>query len=121
MVSALCTRFGLAIGYYLAPVVYVLMGLLFVIAWPISKLLDLLLGHSHATFFRRAELKELVDIHLKEDDESNEEPLTLDESRIIKGMFYLLSKSIKMIQLKSIKGTKIRGKRKLKGIRNKIC
>ena len=63
------------------------MGLLFIIAWPISKLLDLLLGHSHATFFRRAELKELVDIHLKEDDESNEEPLTLDESRIIKGIF----------------------------------
>ena len=30
------------------------MVLLFVVAWPISKLLDCLLGHEHSTFFRRA-------------------------------------------------------------------
>jgi hypothetical protein len=34
--------------------VKVLMILLFIIAWPISKLLDCLLGHEHSTFFRRA-------------------------------------------------------------------
>ena len=34
------------------------MVILFVVAWPISKLLDCLLGHEHSTFFRRAgELK----------------------------------------------------------------
>ena len=30
------------------------MVLMFVVAWPISKLLDCLLGHEHSTFFRRA-------------------------------------------------------------------
>ena len=30
------------------------MVLLFIIAWPVSKLLDCLLGHEHSTFFRRA-------------------------------------------------------------------
>ena len=30
------------------------MALLFIVAWPISKLLDCLLGHEHSTFFRRA-------------------------------------------------------------------
>ena len=30
------------------------MVLLFVVAWPLSKLLDCLLGHEHSTFFRRA-------------------------------------------------------------------
>lgn len=34
--------------------VKVLMVLLFIVAWPISKLLDCLLGHEHSTFFRRA-------------------------------------------------------------------
>ncbi|XP_020909481.2 DUF21 domain-containing protein At4g33700, partial [Exaiptasia diaphana] len=80
--QALCTRYGLKIGATMAPFVKCLMILLFVIAWPISKLLDCLLGHDHSTFFRRAELKELVDLH-KESADGNEDPLQDDEVMII--------------------------------------
>ena len=62
--------------------VYRLMGLFFIIAWPLSKLLDCLLGHEHSTFFRRAELKVLVDLHGT--GEGNTEQLSLDEVMIIK-------------------------------------
>ena len=74
--------------------VYALIGLFFIIAWPISKLLDCMLGSGHGTFFRRAQLKVLVDMHgesshnLRQDSEhetdSGEEPLTIDEVLIIK-------------------------------------
>ena len=37
--------------------------LFFIIAYPVSKLLDFLLGKDAGTFYRRAELKELVDMN----------------------------------------------------------
>lgn len=61
--QALCSRFGLAIGATLTPLVYLLMAVFFVVAWPLARLLDVVLGREHATFYRRAELKALVGLH----------------------------------------------------------
>ncbi|PAA61227.1 hypothetical protein BOX15_Mlig012029g2 [Macrostomum lignano] len=61
--QALCTKFGLAIGYYCLPLVYLFMALLCPIAFPLSKLLDLLLGANHETVFKKEELKALVGFH----------------------------------------------------------
>ncbi|XP_052811743.1 uncharacterized protein LOC128239234 [Mya arenaria] len=92
--QAICTRFGLAIGARLAPLVYLLMGLFFVVAWPLSKLLDCLLGKDHSTFFRRAQLKVLVDLH-GEAREHAHETLTRDEVLIIKGALDMTNKQAK--------------------------
>lgn len=91
--QALCTRYGLAIGARMAPFVKLLMLLLFVVAWPISKLLDCLLGHEHSTFFRRAELKELVVLH-QETTDANEDPLRDDEVLIIQGALEMRNKTV---------------------------
>eukprot|EP01128_Nolandella_sp_AFSM9_P012489 TRINITY_DN9330_c0_g1_i2.p1 TRINITY_DN9330_c0_g1~~TRINITY_DN9330_c0_g1_i2.p1 ORF type:complete len:527 (-),score=95.35 TRINITY_DN9330_c0_g1_i2:134-1549(-) len=61
--QAICTRYGLAIGYYASWFVWGLIVVVFVIAYPIAKLLDCLLGSDHGTFYRRAELKELIQQH----------------------------------------------------------
>lgn len=58
--QALCARWGLTIGAYSAWAVWLLIGLTFPISWPISKLLDCVIGVDHQTYFKRAELKELV-------------------------------------------------------------
>jgi hypothetical protein len=47
----------------MTPVVRVLLVIFFPVAFPISKLLDLILGKGHDPLFRRAELKTLVDMH----------------------------------------------------------
>src|SRR5689334_4486330 len=52
--QAICTRYGLLIGSVMAPVVKGLVLLLLPISWPISKLLDCLLGTKHSTFYRRS-------------------------------------------------------------------
>ncbi|KAL4232780.1 hypothetical protein ACF0H5_007467 [Mactra antiquata] len=92
--QAVCTRFGLAIGSTLAPVVYILMAVFFVIAWPLSKLLDCLLGKDHTTFYRRAQLKVLVDLHGEPGEEiQNQESLTRDEVMIIKGALDMKGKT----------------------------
>jgi metal transporter CNNM len=58
----------LAIGANLYWLVWILIGLFFVVAYPVSKLLDCILGHDSGTRYRRAELKELVGIQASEDE-----------------------------------------------------
>lgn len=83
---------GFVYAYSTYRLVYVLMGLLFVVSWPLSKLLDCVLGEDHGTFYRRAQLKVLVDLHgansqanlSHQQEEEDDEPLSIDEVLIIK-------------------------------------
>ncbi|KAK4424281.1 DUF21 domain-containing protein [Sesamum alatum] len=89
--QSVCSRYGLAIGATVAPVVRILVWICFPVAYPISKLLDYLLGHGHRALFRRAELKTLVDLHGNEAGKGGE--LTHDETTIIAGALELSEKT----------------------------
>ncbi|XP_023529506.1 DUF21 domain-containing protein At2g14520 isoform X2 [Cucurbita pepo subsp. pepo] len=89
--QSVCSRYGLAIGSTVAPFVRVLVWICFPIAYPISKLLDFLLGHGHVALFRRAELKALVNMHGNEAGKGGE--LTHDETTIIAGALELTEKT----------------------------
>ncbi|CAM6025243.1 unnamed protein product [Sphagnum balticum] len=89
--QAICSRFGLAVGAAMAPVVRVLLVIFFPVAFPISKLLDLILGKGHDPLFRRAELKTLVDMHGNAAGKGGE--LTNDETTIIAGALELTEKT----------------------------
>ncbi|KAK7319541.1 hypothetical protein RJT34_04263 [Clitoria ternatea] len=89
--QSVCSRYGLAIGASVAPFVRVLVWICFPVAFPISKLLDFLLGHRHEALFRRAELKTLVDLHGNEAGKGGE--LTHDETTIIAGALELSEKT----------------------------
>ncbi|XP_021362887.1 DUF21 domain-containing protein At1g47330-like [Mizuhopecten yessoensis] len=106
--QAICTRFGLAIGAALAPLVYFLMAIFYVIAWPMSKILDCVLGKDHTTFYRRAQLKVLVNLHgpngsaVQPEDSSEEhqgEHLSIDEVLIIQGALDMKTKTVKVAML----------------------
>jgi CBS domain containing-hemolysin-like protein len=60
--NAVFSKHGLAISARLTWLVWLLIALLFPVAWPVSKLLDCLLGHEQ-TFYRRAEIKTLIGMH----------------------------------------------------------
>lgn len=89
--QSVCSRYGLAIGATVAPFVRVLVWICYPVAFPISKLLDFLLGHGHVALFRRAELKTLVDFHGNEAGKGGE--LTHDETTIIAGALELSEKT----------------------------
>ncbi|XP_010517536.1 PREDICTED: DUF21 domain-containing protein At2g14520-like isoform X2 [Camelina sativa] len=91
--QSVCSRHGLAIGSTVAPFVRVLVWICLPVAWPISKLLDFLLGHGRVALFRRAELKTLVDLHGNEAGKGGE--LTHDETTIIAGALELSGKMAK--------------------------
>ncbi|XP_027338108.1 DUF21 domain-containing protein At2g14520-like [Abrus precatorius] len=91
MPQSICSRYGLAIGATVAPIVRGLVWICFPVAYPISKLLDFLLGQRHKALFRRAELKELVNMHGNEAGKGGE--LTHHETTIIAGALELAEKT----------------------------
>jgi metal transporter CNNM len=91
--QAVCSRYGLAVGAAMSPVVRILLVVFFPISYPISKLLDAILGKRHGSLFRRSELKTLVDFHGDEAGKGGE--LTHDETTIIAGALQLTEKTAK--------------------------
>ncbi|KAK9164142.1 hypothetical protein Syun_005044 [Stephania yunnanensis] len=81
------------VGALAAPLVRVLLLLFFPIAYPISKVLDWMLGKGHAVLLRRAELKTFVDFHGNEAGKGGD--LTHDETTIIAGALELTEKTAK--------------------------
>ncbi|KAJ7508438.1 hypothetical protein B0H11DRAFT_2152963 [Mycena galericulata] len=61
--QSLFTRHGLYLGAKMAGFTKVLIYVLGVIAWPVAKLLEFVLGQHHGIIYRRAELKELIAMH----------------------------------------------------------
>mmetsp|Transcript_1813 Transcript_1813/g.5272 ORF Transcript_1813/g.5272 Transcript_1813/m.5272 type:complete len:559 (-) Transcript_1813:404-2080(-) len=92
--QAVCSRYGLAVGSYSAWLVRILMFVCFPVAWPISKLLDYLLGSDHSALFRRGQLKALVDVHGAQSGMGGF--LTPDEISVIRGALDLTSKSARV-------------------------
>ncbi|CAG2250050.1 CNNM [Mytilus edulis] len=84
--QSITSKHGLAIGATLSPLVYVLIAITCIVTWPISKVLDCLLGTEQGTFYKRSQFKVLVDLHGDGECSENglEEPFTQDEVKIIK-------------------------------------
>ncbi|XP_057975688.1 DUF21 domain-containing protein At1g47330 isoform X2 [Malania oleifera] len=91
--QAVCTRYGMTVGAAMAPLVRVLLMMFFPIAYPISKVLDWMLGKGHAVLLRRAELKTFVNFHGNEAGKGGD--LTHDETTIIAGALELTEKTAK--------------------------
>ncbi|MED6118420.1 DUF21 domain-containing protein [Stylosanthes scabra] len=91
--QAVCTRYGLTVGATLAPLVRVLLLVFFPISYPISKVLDWMLGKGHAALLKRAELKTFVNFHGNEAGKGGD--LTHDETTIITGALDLTEKTAK--------------------------
>jgi len=84
--QAISTRAPLAVGGTMAPVVWFFMGMLFLVSWPISKVLDCVLGHDDKAkplLFNRDQLSVLV--HLQKSENTD----VKDEADIMQGALQL--------------------------------
>ncbi|XP_059459979.1 DUF21 domain-containing protein At5g52790-like [Corylus avellana] len=91
--QSVCSRYGLSVGAKLSFLVRLLVLVFFPIAYPISKLLDWLLGKGHSALLGRTELKTLVDMHGIKAGKGGE--LTHDETTIITGALDMTQKTAK--------------------------
>lgn len=91
--QAVCSRYALAIGAHMVWLVWIFIVLLFPIAWPISLLLNAILGREIGPIYSREELKTLMDIHKR----NRHGDLTDDETVIIEGALDFSQKTAKEI------------------------
>jgi len=63
--QATCARYALAIGARTVWIVQIFKYLLFVITWPIAKLLDIMLGEEAATFHSQGEMSVMLQNYVK--------------------------------------------------------
>ncbi|KAJ3220365.1 hypothetical protein HDU67_000032 [Dinochytrium kinnereticum] len=94
--QAVCARYGLQVGAFLAWPVRIMIWLVYIVAYPIAKLLDYVLGHKGAIVYRRAQLKEFVAMH----GEDHEGPLTEEEVTILRAVLELRDKTVVNIMTK---------------------
>ncbi|KFK36147.1 hypothetical protein AALP_AA4G083500 [Arabis alpina] len=93
MPQAVCTRYGLKVGAIMAPFVRLLLILFYPLSYPISKVLDWMLGKGQGVLLRRAELKTFMNFHGNEAGKGG--VLTNDETSIITGALELTEKTAK--------------------------
>lgn len=91
--QAIFYRHALNIGYYFVPIVRFFIFIFFPIAWPLSKILDLILGEEEETIWSKREMKEMIKIH--EDSEDSE--IDRDEEKILLGALSFSDKRVKEI------------------------
>lgn len=91
--QAICVRYGLCIGAWMAPCVSVLMYILSPVAWPSAYLLDKWLGTDHGIVYKKAGLKSLVNLHRSLLTDGNEQ-LSTDEVTIINAVLDLKDKTV---------------------------
>ena len=81
--QAICNRYGLFVGAITIPLTIFSMIITFPLSFPISKILDCILGEELGTNYKREELLELV----KQDEKNLEQ----DEKDIIAGTYLILN------------------------------
>lgn len=111
--QAVCSRYGLAISARCAWLIWFLIALVFPVSYPISLLLDCILGHE-STMYRRAEIKQFIGMHAEQSSRNgsvqgdasgsgsgiggggggSEHTLTVDEANVIRAAIDLSSKTV---------------------------
>lgn len=86
--QAICSRHGLLIGSRTRYVTWFCVGLLFVAAWPISKVLDFFLGREVGIMYSREELKHLLKMQVVQGKRDPEEDgIDADDHNLLAGAF----------------------------------
>uniref|UniRef100_A0A7S2ZMJ9 CNNM transmembrane domain-containing protein n=1 Tax=Rhodosorus marinus TaxID=101924 RepID=A0A7S2ZMJ9_9RHOD len=91
--QSVCHKYGLVIGAYASPLVYMFMLLTFPLSWPTAKVLDWFLGGESPVRYDKTQLQSLVTLH----GSTAKATLSEDETRILNAALMFAQKNIEQI------------------------
>ena len=92
--QAACSRYGLYIGANTVWVVKIFIIIMYAVAWPISVILDLILGRDIGQVYSAAELHKLIRIHVENPDAQEESGLNKDDGNLLTGALEYKDKTV---------------------------
>jgi len=95
MPQAACSRHGLEIGANTIWIVKIFIVMLYVVAWPVSVVLDRVLGRDIGTVYSQEELKKLIKIHVENPDAQEESGLNRDDGNLLTGALEYKDKEVR--------------------------
>lgn len=91
--QALFSRHALRYGSALAPLMKVVMIIFYPIAYPVSYILDKLLGHATPAMYSKHEIMQIISEH----EDSEHSPIDADEERIVHGALQFSHKQVREV------------------------
>jgi len=107
--QATFSRYALFVGYRLAWLIKFFIFILYPICWPLSWLLDKLLGEERLTIYSKKEIIKLVEEH----EDSPRSDIDVDEEKIIRGALSFSEKSVRSVMTSFSKSFFISAQEKL--------
>ncbi|GMH35478.1 hypothetical protein BSKO_03346 [Bryopsis sp. KO-2023] len=92
--QSVCSRHGLMIGAHSLWLVKIFMFVFLPVSWPISKLLDWVLGRDIGMVYSREELKRLIDLHYEDPEAQKESHLTFEDHKLLIGSLEYKAKRV---------------------------
>lgn len=92
--QAACSRHGLYIGANTVWIVKIFIMLMYPVAWPISVVLDRLLGRDIGQVYSADELHKLIRIHIENPDAQEESGLNRDDGNLLTGALEYKDKKV---------------------------
>lgn len=92
--QSVCSRYALRIGARSVPLVWVFVALCYVVAWPIAKILDWVLGREVSAVYTKSELQCLIKLNVEDPARQKESGLTRDDGKILTGALTFKDKSV---------------------------
>ena len=92
--QALCSRHGLMIGAKTIWLVKLFGLALFPVAYPMSKVLDFMLGRELGTAYSKEELQKLIEMHVTHPEMNAESGLTVDDQNMHSGVVDFKEKKV---------------------------
>jgi metal transporter CNNM len=99
--QAACSRHGLAVGAYTRHFTYIMMGLTYVISYPLSLILDVLLGKEIAAVYSREKARELI---LRATNDKQNGGMKENQYKLISGALDFKNKTVRetMVEIKDV-------------------
>mmetsp|Transcript_105218 Transcript_105218/g.234879 ORF Transcript_105218/g.234879 Transcript_105218/m.234879 type:complete len:388 (-) Transcript_105218:53-1216(-) len=83
--QSVCSRYALAIGAKSVPIVWFFLIVCFVIAYPVSVLLDYLLGREMGGLYSKGELMALIQLNTSDPERAKEVGMTCADAKLVVG------------------------------------